>query len=147
MDFPRIPFPAERETFEAMAELGRRLVALHLLESPELDPPLTRFEGKGDNRVAKNKREGFRYDAETERMYINRTQYFTPVPLEVWEYPIGGYQVCEKWLKDRRERRLSLDDIRTYCRIVTALIRTIKLQEEIDGLYSRVEREPLPLTI
>jgi len=120
-------------------------VALHLLESPELDPPLARFEGRGDNRVAKSKREGFRYEAESERVYINKTQYFAPVPLEVWEYPIGGYQVCHKWLKDRRGRQLRLNDIRTYCLIVTALARTLELQEEIDGLYSRVEGEPLPL--
>ncbi len=139
LDFPRIPFPTEREVFETMSELGARLVNLHLLRSPELDPPLARFEGQGDNRVAKNKREGFRYDAQTGRVYINATQYFGPVPLEVWEYAIGGYQVAHKWLKDRRERRLSLDEIRTYCRIVTALKYTIALQEEIDEVYARVE--------
>ncbi len=145
LDFPRIPFPGEQEVFEALAELGRRLVDLHLLRSPELDPPLARFEGEGDNRVAKKGRKGFRYDAQTERVYINATQYFAPVPLEVWEYTIGGYQVCEKWLKDRRERQLSLDEIRTYCRVVTALARTIALQEEIDEVYSRVEESLLHL--
>jgi len=145
LDFPRIPFPADREIFEALAGLGQRLVALHLLDSPELDPPLARFEGEGDNKVAKNRREGFRYEAETERVYINKTQCFAPVPLEVWEYTIGGYQVCGKWLKDRRERKLSLDDIRTYCHIVTTLARTIALQEEIDGLYARVEENVLSI--
>lgn len=145
MDFPRIPFPAEREAFEAMAELGKRLVDPHLLRSSELDPPLARFEGQGDNRVGKNAREGFRYDAQAEQLYINPTQYFAPVLREVWEYPIGGYQVCEKWLKDRGERQLTLDEIRTYCRIVTALAHTIALQEEIDEAYSRVEDSPLRL--
>ena len=127
-----------------MAELGKRLVALHLLRSPELDQPLARFEGQGNNRVGRGKRDGFRYEKEIERVYINTTQYFAPVPLEVWEYTIGGYQVCAKWLKDRRGRQLTLDEIQTYCRIVTALARTIEVQEEIDGLYALVEEAPLP---
>jgi len=147
LDFPRVPFPQGREIFEAMAALGERLAALHLLQSPQLDPPLARFEGQGDNRVAKSKREGFQYHPRQKRVYINRAQYFAPVPLEVWEYAIGGYQVAMKWLKDRRGRRLTLEEIRTYCRIVTALARTIGLQEEVDGLYSRVEAAHLSLRI
>jgi very-short-patch-repair endonuclease len=147
LDFPRIPFPRDREVFEAMAELGARLVALHLLRSSELDPPLPRFEGEGDNRVAKTGHKGFRYEAESERVYINPTQYFAPVPKEVWEYAIGGYQVCHKWLKDRTGRQLTLDEIRNYCRIVTALSRTIALQEAIDVVYSRVEESPLHLEL
>ncbi|RLB88925.1 MAG: DNA methyltransferase, partial [Deltaproteobacteria bacterium] len=147
MDFPRIPFPDDRDVFVSLAELGQRLVDLHLLRSPELNLPLARFEGKGDCRIAKTKRDGFGYDPQTERVYINLNQYFAPVPLEVWVYRIGGYQVCEKWLKDRRERILGLDEIRNYCRIVTALARTIEIQEEIDALYSRVEEELLILRL
>ena len=147
MDFPRIPFPDDRDVFVSLAELGQRLVDLHLLRSPELNLPLARFEGKGDCRIAKTKRDGFGYDPQTERVYINPNQYFAPVPLEVWVYRIGGYQVCEKWLKDRRERILGLDEIRNYCRIVTALARTIEIQEEIDALYSRVEERLLMLEI
>ncbi|MCD6518394.1 MAG: N-6 DNA methylase [Anaerolineae bacterium] len=147
LDFPRIPFPAEREIFEALAGLGKRLVDLHLLRSSELDPPLARFEGIGDGRVARNKREGLRYDRQAERVYINPTQYFAPVPLEVWEYTIGGYQVAKKWLKDRRGRLLTLDEIRTYCRIITALAHTLELQDEIDGLYVRVEEKLLPVEL
>ncbi|GAB4324721.1 MAG: DNA methyltransferase [Candidatus Sumerlaeia bacterium] len=143
LDFPRIPFPAEQEIFKGLAELGERLVDLHLLRSPELDPPLARFEGEGDNRVGKGKA-GLRYDSQTERVYISKNQYFAPVPLEVWEYTIGGYQVAWKWLKDRQERPLSLEGIRTYCRIITALARTIALQEEVEGLYARVEENVLP---
>lgn len=67
------------------------------------------------------------------------------MPENAWTYQIGGYQICEKWLKDRRERRLELDDIRTYCRIVTALSRTIELQQEINGLYSEVENGIIPM--
>lgn len=145
LDFPRIPFPQEWATFEALARLGEQLVALHLLRSTELDPPLARFEGAGDNCVERGK--GFRYEAESERVYINKTQYFAPVPLGVWEYTIGGYQVCEKWLKDRVERQLTLDEIRTYCRMVTAIARTIVLQDEIDETYAQVEKALLEFQV
>ena len=90
LDFPRIPFPQEREVFEALADLGERLTALHLLRSPELDPPMARFEGQGDNRVGRGKREGFRYEKETERVYINTTQYFAPCPWKCGNTPLGG---------------------------------------------------------
>jgi very-short-patch-repair endonuclease len=145
LDFPRIPFPSDREVFEAMAMLGERLVALHLLRSPELDPPLARFEGQGDSRIEKSGRTGLRYDAHQQRIYINASQYIAPVPQQVWEYQIGGYQVLAKWLKDRVGRCLSLDEIRTYCRIVTAIARTIELQSEIDRIYSSVEDTALEL--
>jgi hypothetical protein len=79
-------------------------------------------------------------------VYVNASQYFAPVPEAVWNYRIGGYQVCEKWLKDRKGRRLELDDIRTYCRIVTALGRTIELQQEIDGLYPEAEKETVRMS-
>jgi len=78
-------------------------------------------------------------------VYINKTQYFEPIPLELWEYPIGGYQVLSKWLKDRRDRRLTLDEIKTYCRVVTAIQRTIALQEEVDALYPEAESQIIPI--
>jgi len=143
MDFPRIPFTSDRELFLKMAQLGERLTGLHLLTSPELNPPACRFEGEGDYRVGKGKTEGLRYDLTEQRVYINAAQHFAPVPEAVWAYRIGGYQVCEKWLKDRHGRRLELDDIRTYCRIVTALNLTIEIQNEIDALYPEIEKEPL----
>ncbi len=134
LDFPRIPFTRNHEFFLNLAKLGERLVDLHLLRSLELDPPACRFEGEGDYRVQK-----VTYDAGAQRVWINGAQYFAPVPPEVWEYATGGYQVCGKWLKDRRGRALSLDDIRTYCRIVTALGKTIEIQQAIDKLYDAVE--------
>lgn len=74
-------------------------------------------------------------------MYVNKTQYFGPVSSDVYAHRIGGYQVCDKWLKDRKERRLDLDDIRTYCRIVTALERTVSIQSEIDNVYPETEED------
>lgn len=145
-DFPRVPFTADAGLFRALASLGARLTALHLLESDELDPPAARFQGDGDGRVAKNKGAGFRYEPDEQRVYVNRTQYFEPVPADVWEYRVGGYQVCEKWLKDRRERVLTLDETVTYCRIVTALGLTIELQAAIDDIYPAAEEDVLHLT-
>jgi len=138
LDFPRIPFTKDPELFQRMTELGKRLVDLHLLRSAELDPPIARFQGDGDGKVQTGKK-GLRYEPKTERVYVNEGQYFEGIPPEVWEYPIGGYQVCHKWLKDRKDRTLTLDDIRTYCRIATALSRTIEIQDAIDKLYPGVE--------
>jgi hypothetical protein len=139
MDFPRVPFPADADRFNALAGLGRRLTDLHLLASPELDPPSCRFDGEGDGIVGKGKNDGLRYAPDEARVYINAGQSFGPVPEAVWDFKVGGYQVCEKWLKDRRDRRLELDDIRTYCRMVTALDLTIDIQKEIDTIYPDIE--------
>lgn len=145
MDFPRIPFTADTMLFAKLSTLGKRLVALHLLKSAELDPPVCRFEGKGEGQIGKDRKKGLRYEAAQKRVYINAMQHFEPVPEAVWTYKVGGYQVCEKWLKDRKSRRIELDDIRTYCRIVTAIARTIELQQQIDALYSEVERNTIVL--
>jgi len=145
-DFPRIPFTSDAKLFRNLAALGAKLVALHLLKSQVLDPPACRFEGDGDGRIGKDRKSGLRYDASAHRVCINATQYFVPVPEAVWSYRVGGYQVCEKWLKDRKERRLDVDDIRTYCRIVTALGLTIEIQQKIDSLYPGIERDTVSLS-
>lgn len=134
IDFPRVPITKDYKLFKKMSEYGHRLVELHLLKSPELDSPIIRFRGEGDNRIEKPK-----YDGKTENIYVNKEQYFEGISQKVWEYQIGGYQVCEKWLKDRKERLLSLDEIQTYCRIVTAIKKTIEIQKEIDKVYSALE--------
>lgn len=94
------PFTADYKLFKQLAMFGEQLVSLHLLKSSEIEPPACRFEGKGDNRIGKERKTGLRYVADEERVYINATQYFAPVPEAVWTYQIDGYQVCEKWLKD-----------------------------------------------
>lgn len=133
MDFPRIPFTSDGELFQEIARQGKRLADLHLLKSNELEPPVARFHGQGDNKVKK-------VIYKNGRVYINQNQYFEPVTPEVWSYQIGGYQVCSKWLKDRKGRTLSLDEIKRYCQIVTALKLTIDVQQEIDELYPLIER-------
>ncbi len=133
MDFPRIPFPRDRSIFEQMAALGARLTDLHLLRSAELDTPAARFQG------AAGPIEKIRYLEEENRIYLSKTQYVEGVCPEVWTYRIGGYQVCEKWLKDRRGRTLTPTEIRHYCRTVTALQETIARQKDIDRLYGKID--------
>jgi len=134
--FPRIPFTRNYNLFKEMAEFGERLVDLHLLKSTELDPPLCKFQGKGDNRV-----EEIKYDEKEKRIYFNEKQYFEGIPQDIWQYQIGSYQVCRKWLKDRKARCLSLEDIKHYCRMVTALQKTIEIQKEINDIYNEVEKD------
>ncbi|MBA7676105.1 hypothetical protein ES703_84346 [subsurface metagenome] len=138
IDFPRVPFTKDNKLFSKMGEYGKRLVDLHLLKSKELDQPIAKFQGEGDARVEK-----YEYDKKEKRVYINKTQYFEVVPEEVWKYQIGGYQVCRKWLRDRKsaDRTLSLEDIKHYCKIVTALQKTIQIQKEIDKIYPKVEKD------
>lgn len=134
IDFPRIPFTKNYKLFIKLGKLGKQLADLHLLKSNELNKPISKYSGKGDNKVTQ------RPKYESEKIYINGSQYFTNVKAEVWNYQIGGYQVCDKWLKDRKGRELSLDEIKTYCKIVTALSKTIELQKEIDKIYEGVEK-------
>jgi len=135
IDFPRIPFTKNYKLFSKMAEYGQRLVDLHLLKAVEIEPPVAKFQGKGDERVEKLK-----YDEKEKRTYINESQYFEGITEEVWQYQIGGYQVCNKWLKDRKKKLLSLDDIKHYCKIITSLQKTIEVQKAIDDIYPEVEK-------
>jgi len=128
-DFPRLPLTSDKKLFAALAEKGRELVALHLMESPALDSLITGFKIEGSNEVEK-----VRCDENARRVYINKAQYFEGVPPEVWEFHVGGYQVCAKWLKDRRGRNLTFDDIQHYQKIVVALAETSRLMAEVDEI-------------
>ncbi|MCX6096875.1 MAG: N-6 DNA methylase [Caldiserica bacterium] len=126
-DFPRIPFTKDRDIFLKLAELGQQLINLHLMRSPELDNPISRFCGKGDGTVVK-----VEYDVDRGRVSINPTQYFDGVAPDLWSYQVGGYQVLAKWLKDRKGRYLTSADSIHYSRVVTALSKTVVVQSQID---------------
>ena len=135
-DFPRIPFTSDPEVFRGMARLGERLKDLHLLQSKELEDSSVRFQGKGEDVIQFR-----RYDSDQKRLYINNDKYFENLEPEVWEYQIGGYQVLDKYIKDRKGRPLS--DPRHIIRIATALEKTIAIQNEIDALYAALEESIL----
>ena len=123
-DFPRIPLPQDIDHFRKLAALGQSLISWHLLKDVKI-PRRHRFEGKGDGVVSK-----VRY--EDGNVWINATEYFTDVPVAVWKYEIGAYQVCEKWLKDRKEKRLSHAEVRQYRGILVAIAETLRVMGKID---------------
>jgi hypothetical protein len=129
-DFPRLPLTTNADLFRSLCTLGTRLVALHTMELS--GSALPTYDVTGNNQV---ERIDYRETPEGPlrgRVYINKAQYFDGVPLDVWEFQVGGYQVCHKWLKDRKGRVLSYEDIRQYQRIVAALEETISLIEQVD---------------
>ena len=134
IDFPRVPFTADYDLFKKLGKLGKQLADLHLLKSPALDPPLSKYQGSGNN----DKIEKITYKEDELRIYINKDKYFEGIAPEVWNYYIGGYQVLQKYLKDRKGR--NMDDAPHYCRIVTALSKTIEIQKHIDEIYPEVEK-------
>jgi predicted helicase len=140
IDFPRVPFTKDYKLFMKMAEYGERLVELHLLKSSEIDTPIARFQGEGNDKVEK-----LRY--EKGKLYINNDQYFEGIPLEVWKYQVGGYQVGAKWLKDRKGKLLSVEETKHYCKIVTALKKTIEIQTKIDSTYLDIEKEIIDFSV
>jgi predicted helicase len=136
IDFPRIPFTKDYKLFRKIGEHGKQLVELHLLESADLDPPAAKFQGAGKRNV-----DQLKYKQKESRVYINKDQYFEGIEKEIWEYPIGGYQVCHKWLKDRKGRILALEEIKHYCKVVTAIKKTIEIQKDIDAAYPQLEKD------
>ena len=134
IDFPRVPFTSDYGLFIEMGKLGKELTALHLLKSSELDSPIAKYQGSGDN----DRIEKVIYKEDEQRIYINKEKYFEGVTPEVWNYHIGGYQVLHKYLKDRKDRMM--DDAPRYCRIVTALYKTIEIQKQIDNIYPEIEK-------
>jgi len=129
IDFPRLPLTSNKDLFKMLTEKGSELVSLHLMESPALNEPVTKYPVTGSNEVDK-----VSYDEKTQRVYINKTQYFEGVPPEGWNFHIGGYQVCQKWLKDRKGRTLTYDELTHYQKVIVALKETIRLMSEIDGI-------------
>ncbi|MBE9591949.1 MAG: hypothetical protein IMF19_00570, partial [Proteobacteria bacterium] len=130
IDFPRVPLTADRDLFKTLCGLGSELVSLHLMKSPELDNFITEFKGEGDNIVATIDKNSYKNC----KLSINKTQYFEGIPEDVYNFHIGGYQVCQKWLKDRKGRQLTEEEIAHYQKIVVALNDTIKIMSEIDAV-------------
>lgn len=129
IDFPRVPFPPSPEVFRKVSEQGEALRRLHLMEDPAIGEAPYPFHGDGDSVVDKP-----RY--ESGRVWINgkggEGQYFDNVPAVAWSFPIGGYQPAQKWLKDRKGRALTYDDIRHYQKIIKILAETDRIMREID---------------
>ncbi|MFA5597890.1 MAG: type ISP restriction/modification enzyme [Pusillimonas sp.] len=127
IDFPRVTYPKDKETFWQLVNIGGKLRQIHLLESPAVEQYITQYPMHGDNVVSKpNYKDG--------KVFINATQYFDNVPKVTWEFCIGSYQPAQKWLKDRKDRTLGFDDILHYQKIIVALSETNRLMKEIDAI-------------
>ncbi|MFM6310759.1 MAG: type ISP restriction/modification enzyme, partial [Dolichospermum sp.] len=115
IDFPRLPLTSNQNLFNSLAIKGEELVNLHLMKSDTLNNFMTTYQTIEDNQVSE-----VTYHSELERVYINKQSYFTNIPPHIWEFKIGGYQVLDKWLKDRKnaKRELSNQDIIHYQKIV-----------------------------
>ncbi len=128
IDFPRVPFPEDAETFWKLVKLGGEIRQIHLLESAVVEKYITQYPEDGDNVVGKPRyKDGI--------VYINEEQYFANVPEVAWNFYIGGYQPAQKWLKDRKGRELSYEDILHYQKIIVALSETDRIMKEIDGIF------------
>lgn len=135
IDFPRIPFTKKYELFTGLAKLGKEMTELHLLKHKSLDRPSVKFTGKkGNDKIDKP-----HYDEKENSVYINENKYFENITPEMWNYQIGGYRVLEKYLKDRKGRQM--EDSGHYCRMAESISKTIELQNEIDKLFKKAEKE------
>lgn len=127
IDFPRVPYPKNPGQFLDLVDLGSQLRQIHLLESPTVEKYITTYPEDGENVVSKP-------IYKNGNVYINETQYFANVPEAAWNFYIGGYQPAQKWLKDRKDRELSFEDIFHYQKIIVALSETDRIMKEIDKI-------------
>lgn len=150
IDFPRVPYPKDKESFKKLIKLGTELRSLHLLESPKVYQFITTYPVGGDNKVEKvvfshselvsesikrkDKETLKQVQGDTGRVYINKEQYFGNVPEIAWNFYIGGYQPAQKWLKDRKGRTLTNSDIEHYQKIIVALTETDRIMKEINEI-------------
>jgi predicted helicase len=138
IDFPRVPYPKDQATFWQLVKLGKEIREVHLLESETIENYITSYPETGDNIITRKlTKTNIGYEAITDtlgKVWINDTQYFNNVPLVAWEFYIGGYQPAQKWLKDRKGRELSFEDILHYQKIIVALFETHRIMQEIDNI-------------
>ena len=147
IDFPRVPYPKDKDIFWQLVNLGGAIRQIHLLESPIVEKYITQYPEDGDNIVRKIRFLPYAYEATIPdekgelnypdylgAVYINDTQFFADVPVSAWEFYIGGYQPAQKWLKDRKDRKLEFEDILHYQKIIVALTETNRLMKEINKI-------------
>ena len=136
IDFPRVPYPKDKQIFLKLVKLGEKLRKIHLLECKAVENYITSYPIDGNNlitrKITKKDYEIINKKNSLGRIWINDKQYFDKVPIVAWEFYIGGYQPAQKWLKDRTGRILNYEDILHYQKIVVALTETSKIMKEID---------------
>lgn len=137
IDFPHIPLTTNLELFQKLVSLGEQLAEAHLLQSEDASF-LPEFPEGGNSEVKE-----IRWSEADQRVWINATQYFTPISREVWEFRVGGHCPAKKWLTDRKSRILTFDEIQHYRRICGALDKTVEIMEDIDNIITEHGGWPL----
>ncbi|MDD3940215.1 MAG: N-6 DNA methylase [Candidatus Pacebacteria bacterium] len=127
IDFPKVPYPKNDKYFFELAKLGEKLIKIHLLEDPEISNFITKYPIAGDDKVGK-------VEYKDSKVFINKEQYFDGVSDGIWNFYIGGYQPAQKWLKDRKNKILSSEELVHYQKIIVSLTKTIELMKQIDKI-------------
>ena len=130
IDFPRVPLTSNKQLFWELAAKGDKLVQLHLMK--ETGTEISSYPIDGSNLV-----EQVKYNETQQQIWINDQQYFANIPNHIWNFYIGGYQVCQKWLKDRKGRELNFDDLVHYQNIISILGETIEIMSDIDQIITK----------
>ena len=130
IDFPRVPLTSNKQLFWELATKGDRLVQLHLMK--ETGTEISSYPIDGTNLI-----EQVKYNETQQQIWINDQQYFANIPNQIWNFHIGGYQVCQKWLKDRKNRELIFDDLVHYQNIISILGETIEIMNDIDQIITK----------
>jgi hypothetical protein len=134
IDFPRIPFTEDKKVFKQLAKLGNELINVHLLKEDEVSFLKKKYKfgdflGKGDAIVEKP---NYVIEKKIAKLYVNKTQYFDKVPQPVYDFYIGGYRVIDKYLKERKDRKLEFDDFTNVENTIRAISFTIEQMKKID---------------
>jgi len=135
ISYPRIPFTSNHTLFFSFVRLGEKLINIHFLSFCSEEERNVGYPVDGTNIIEER-----RYDTENKRIYINKTQFFERISDEEWNFYIGGHQVLDRWLREMKNKRLSLEEIRHFIKIVACIRETIKLMQILDGLYDNLEK-------
>ena len=136
IDFPRVPLTSNAALFWELVDKGDKLVQLHLMKITVTE--ISTYPVDGSNIV-----EQVKYNENNQQIWINSEQYFDQVPTQIWNFYIGGYQVCQKWLKDRKGRELNFDDLTHYQNIISIISETIKIMQDVDKIIDKYGGFPL----
>lgn len=135
IDFPRIPFTKDINKFKNIAKLGQELIDVHLLKTT---PNINIGECYDDNNFTNTEVEKITYNEKNQTLYFNQTCHFKNITKEVWEFTIGGYQVLDKYLKSRKNKALTTQEIQHLTGVIKAISFTITQQQKINEAYEKL---------
>ena len=133
IDYPKIPFTKDYTLFKTVSEIGKTITELHLLSSKELSKPLTKFNGKGNNKVT-----DVNFKESDEQLFINPTQYFTGITKEMWEWEVGKNKPIQRWIKNAKDKELGLNETIEFSKICSAIELTFDKQAKVDKHYETI---------